>query len=401
MRGPLVGLLACIATATACSRSAAEQPFPYRAFITADDVYVRSGPGENYYPTDKLKAGTEVEVYRHDPGGWFAIRPPKDSFSWVSSHHLRLDGGNLATVTADRVVARVGSRMSNTRDVIQVHLRKGEVVEVLESPRNRMADDNGSSAWYKIAPPAGEFRWIPGRYVDTDYDRDGLRRTSTRGTVDLTGQALGRLPGDGFAPPPASRYPTSAAQYQKQLDELDLELSAVIVEDPSFWELSELRQRAETLFNQAETALERGRADAGEQDRAVRRHQASQTGIGRRPAGVGLARPAARQPLAAGRPGRPLRRQGPVDPRSQPQTRRSAICDSRRHRQHSLLRLACPRRKPAELRRPPGRHQRHPRIHARAEGQPRHGAARERRGEYAVEMTGNGLQYRATAASAF
>ena len=34
----------------------------------------------------------------------------------------------------------------------------------------------------------------------------------------------------------------------------------MVVEDPAFWELSEVRQRAETLFNQAETALERGRA---------------------------------------------------------------------------------------------------------------------------------------------
>ena len=121
----------------------AEPTFPYKAYVTADDVYVRSGPGENYYPTDKLKAGTEVEVYRHDPGGWFAIRPPKDSFSWVSSRHLQLDGNNLATVTDERVAARVGSRMSDTRDVIQVRLHKGEVVEVLEPRRNGHADDNG------------------------------------------------------------------------------------------------------------------------------------------------------------------------------------------------------------------------------------------------------------------
>ena len=33
----------------------------------------------------------------------------------------------------------------------------------------------------------------------------------------------------------------------------------MVVEDPNFWELSELQQRAETLFNQSETALERGR----------------------------------------------------------------------------------------------------------------------------------------------
>ena len=237
----------------------ADQPFPYKAYITADDVYVRSGPGENYYPTDKLKAGTEVEVYRHDPGGWFAIRPPKNSFSWVSSHHLQLEGGNLAIVTADRVVSRVGSRMNNTRDVIQVHLHKGEVVELIE-PRATAAgappaDSNEATAWYKIAPPAGEFRWVSGRFVDPDYNRDGLRRTADGRTVDLTGQAVGHTPGDSFTP-----RRSSTAQYQKQLDDVDLELSAMVVEDPAFWELNEVRQRAETLFNQAETALERGRA---------------------------------------------------------------------------------------------------------------------------------------------
>ena len=90
-------LLASSRPTIAYSRSAAGQTLPYEAYITADDVYVRSGPGENYYPTDKLKAGTEVEVYRHDPGGWYAIRPPKDSFSWVSGRHLRVDGNNLGT----------------------------------------------------------------------------------------------------------------------------------------------------------------------------------------------------------------------------------------------------------------------------------------------------------------
>ena len=77
MRGPLIALLACIVAVGAMNAWSAESAFPYKAYVTADDVYVRSGPGENYYPTDQLKAGTEVEVYRHDPGGWYAIRPPK------------------------------------------------------------------------------------------------------------------------------------------------------------------------------------------------------------------------------------------------------------------------------------------------------------------------------------
>ena len=252
MRGPLVALLACIATATS---AAAEQAFPYKAYVTADDVYVRSGPGDNYYPTDKLKAGTEVEVYRHDPGGWFAIRPPKGSFSWVSSRHLQLDGNNLATVTEEHVAARIGSRMNDARDVIQVRLHKGETVEVLEPRRNGPQSNEASTSWFKIAPPAGEFRWVSGRFVDPDYNRDGVRKTLAGGTVDLTGQAIGRFPGDSGVP-----RRTSPEQYQKQLDQIDLELSAMVVEDPNFWELRELRQRAETLFNQSETALERGRA---------------------------------------------------------------------------------------------------------------------------------------------
>ena len=133
MRAIPVALLTAMSIAlTAAVSAAAEQRFPYTAYITADNVEVRSGPGENYYATDRLKAGTAVEVYRHDPGGWYAIRPPRDSFSWVSSRHLRLEGHNLATVTDDNVAARVGSRLSDVRDCIQVRLHKGETVEVLE-----------------------------------------------------------------------------------------------------------------------------------------------------------------------------------------------------------------------------------------------------------------------------
>ena len=113
-----------------------ETTFPYKAVVTIDDVYVRSGPGQSYYPTDKLKRGQEVEVYRHDPGGWCAIRPVEGSFTWVSGRHLKLTDDQLAVVTEDGEPARVGSRLSRLRDVVQVRLRKGEVVEVLEAPHD-------------------------------------------------------------------------------------------------------------------------------------------------------------------------------------------------------------------------------------------------------------------------
>ena len=244
MRRSILVFLICSAAA---NPAVAEQTFPYTAYVTADQVFVRSGPGENYYATDKLKAGTAVEVYRHDPGGWYAIRPPKDSFSWVSSRHLRMEGNHLATVTDERVAAQVGSRLSDVRDIIQVRLHKGETVEVLD-PRGRGNDGGPAQPWYKIAPPSGEFRWISGRFVDPDYRVDGVRRTSA--------------PGKGGDRWQSDRSDPAAAtgSFQKQLDQIDLELSAMIVDDPNFWDLSDLKKRAETLFNQSESASQQGRA---------------------------------------------------------------------------------------------------------------------------------------------
>ena len=175
MRLPLAAL-ACSLLCAAAATAAAAPNFPYTAYVTAENVYVRSGPGDNYYPTEKLKAGDKVEVYRHDPGGWLAIRPVPGSFSWVAGRYLQLGNKNIATVTEDRVAARVGSRFSDVRDCVQVRLHRGEAVEVLDAPRDNAAAGGGSSAWYKIASPAGEFRWISSRFVDTEFPSDGLRK---------------------------------------------------------------------------------------------------------------------------------------------------------------------------------------------------------------------------------
>ena len=114
---PLVAALFCCSIVLV-SHARGEQTFPYRTYIAADDVYVRSGPGQNYYPTSKLKRGAEVEVYRHDPGGWCAIRPVEGSFTWVSSRFLKPTEDRLAVITEDGVQSRVGSEF-------QRHPRRG------------------------------------------------------------------------------------------------------------------------------------------------------------------------------------------------------------------------------------------------------------------------------------
>ncbi len=150
------------AAALGLAAAAAEEPsYPYTAYVNTDDTYIRSGPGKNYYPTDKLARGDTVEVYRHDPGGWYAIRPPRGSFSWVPARLLQPTKDSVAIVTGDRVVSRVGSRFSDVRDVIQVRLDRGEEVEIIDM-KTVHSHEGQTEQWCKIAPPSGEFRWVFG-----------------------------------------------------------------------------------------------------------------------------------------------------------------------------------------------------------------------------------------------
>ncbi|MFH1924328.1 MAG: SH3 domain-containing protein, partial [Planctomycetota bacterium] len=277
----------------------AEQPFPYTAYITSDDVYVRSGPGQSYYPTDKLKEGDKVEIYRHDPGGWYAIRPVEGSFSWISGRYLEVGEGGLGTIVGDRVAARVGSAFSEVRDVIQVRLHEGESVEVIG--QKEFGGQPGSGTWYKIAPPSGEFRWVFGRFVDPDYHHSGVRkapagnsplvetaepsaelapvagrvakRWSTSSTASQQGPAASdRVEAESPAPQ-TSAFPETAAdpsqsdaprrlspeEFRAELNEIDMELSIMLAEEPTVWKSDDLVVRAQALLTEAETAVERGR----------------------------------------------------------------------------------------------------------------------------------------------
>ena len=136
----------------------AKDQFPYVAYISQDDTYIRSGPGRQYYPTEQVPQGYAVEVYRHDQSGWCAIRPTEQSFSWVSAHQVRFINDQVVEVTANQAVARVGSNLSPVRSAVQVMLPKGEQARVISGgPYNPQ--------WIRVIAPSGEFRWISANHL--------------------------------------------------------------------------------------------------------------------------------------------------------------------------------------------------------------------------------------------
>ncbi len=134
--------------------------FPYQALVLRDGAEVHSGPGKLLYGTEKLNQGAAVEVYRHDPGGWCAIRPTPDSFGLIPKSTLKLVSDGVGKIVADGTRAWVGTKLGPVEKPLwQVKLKKDELVEVIGQV-SWPHPEGHSTIWYQIAPPAGEFRWI-------------------------------------------------------------------------------------------------------------------------------------------------------------------------------------------------------------------------------------------------
>lgn len=263
----LASLLALVAVVAFQSDSAADD-FPYKAAIQKSDTEVRSGPGRNFYATDKLEIGYQVEVYRHDPGGWAAIRPPDSSFSWVRSRYLDIGEDGVAKVNSDDVVARIGSSLVSQRDVIQVHLENGELVELVDG------DEDRHGSWRKIAPPSGEFRWVKLESIQATGEPGKLAADESTGPLDVVSEDYVRVQyqddgvapefnagseaaADGNEPLPPRRRRLSHQQVQQEIVDIDLELSSRAADAITSWQFDDLHARAERALEGAPTALDR------------------------------------------------------------------------------------------------------------------------------------------------
>jgi hypothetical protein len=269
----------------------AADALPYQARILAAGASIHSGPGEKFYPTDTLSQGELVEVYR-EKAGWLGIRPPLNSFSWVAGRDLILKDGGLGEVVKDDATSRIGSRLNDKRNAAQVRLKKGEGVEVLGE------EIVSGEKWYKIAPPAGEFRWIQNSLVErvgpipatsSETEASATQTSTPSSTTSSTPAAKptsdagapplipASQPGDAntSAPTPAapaspttppSAAPTTAEQPQaslltgdlsQDLTAIELRLSRMAAAPANLWNTERLERDVAQLMARAKTPDER------------------------------------------------------------------------------------------------------------------------------------------------
>ncbi len=132
---------------------------PYLAEVIGNDVYIRSGPGTNFYTCGKLNKGDKVQVVSTQ-FGWSRIVPPGGCFSWVSMRYVSvsLDDHTSGAITGNDVRVYAGSeyREPLRSDVQQLKLGRGDKIKLLD-------DEKGD--YCKIAPPSGAYLWVSSQYT--------------------------------------------------------------------------------------------------------------------------------------------------------------------------------------------------------------------------------------------
>jgi len=124
--------------------------------LTATNVYVRSGPGEDAYPCAQLSAPDKVTVVGKSED-WLKILPPKGCFSAIRKDYVDADEtGRTGAVNTKDIWVRAGGDLRTTDFwAIQCRTTSGDKVEIIGE----------TGDYYKIVPPPGAHFWISARYV--------------------------------------------------------------------------------------------------------------------------------------------------------------------------------------------------------------------------------------------
>jgi uncharacterized protein YgiM (DUF1202 family) len=189
--------------------------FPYDAVITANDVYIRSGPGTNFYHCGKFKKGDRVKVVARQYS-WSRIVPPAGSFSWISMQYVKIDPANpgVGIVTGDNVRVYAGSDFVKPlySTTLQEKLNTGDKVKLLGEQLD---------GYYKIAPPPTAFLWVSTNFTapaPTPTAAAPAPQSATPSAAEPSPKA--EEPNSAAATPPApATGPDSAIEKYRMLKE--------------------------------------------------------------------------------------------------------------------------------------------------------------------------------------
>jgi len=129
--------------------------YQIQGVINVDSVYVRSGPGEGYYPTQELAKNAPITVVgiKFD---WLKIIPPDGSFSYVGSVFVdRVGDSAIGKINRNDVNIRAGSTVNAMKTTVQTRLNAGDEVEIIGKEEE----------YLKIKPPAGAYLYIKKDFV--------------------------------------------------------------------------------------------------------------------------------------------------------------------------------------------------------------------------------------------
>jgi hypothetical protein len=159
-------------TILACASSTAlGQTGPYTGTVTQTGAVLRAGPSEQFPVTCTLKPGDTLLVDHEEENGWLATLdgPGKMySLSWVQNSLVEFDKTkptpqNVA-VTGDAVLAagKFGTTEPMT-DWRRTKIPEGTILTII-GPKVQ----SGGKWWFPVAPPSGDFRYIPKQMVQAD-----------------------------------------------------------------------------------------------------------------------------------------------------------------------------------------------------------------------------------------
>jgi hypothetical protein len=189
----------------ALPHAALAQAGPYHATVGDAEVKLRAGPSDQFPETATLRPGSPLIVDHEEPNGWLAVTDPPGkqySMSWVLATFIDFE---ITKPTPQPVMVHGDTTLAAGQFGLQqpLHVRRTKLpvgTGLLVIGEKVKFEERW---WYPVAPPAGDFRYLPKQAVK--YDRPATTAFTVRETTPPPPAPATSLPpvtpGGGTRPP--------------------------------------------------------------------------------------------------------------------------------------------------------------------------------------------------------